>query len=184
MNLVFWVVLLLLIGGGLKGFKRGMVAELNTALALLLALLAAAMFIVAAEGYMEHETLRTILGIVCMTVVILVYKIADFILSSLKLISSVPVISGFNRLLGLGTGVLEAVLLTWSVFMVIAAFEFGGLSAYLLRNIQESAFLLWLFQNNYLARAISNCLPVLSAITDLNDLQDISLPQPGGIIKN
>lgn len=96
MNIVFFVVLLLLIGGGAKGYKRGMVEEVNTVLALVLALAAIAMFVVAAQGYMEHETLRTILGIVCMTVAILVYKIADFILSSLKLISSVPVLRGVN----------------------------------------------------------------------------------------
>ena len=151
MNIVFFVVLLLLIGGGVKGYKRGMVEEVNTVLALVLALAAIAMFVVAAQGYMEHETLRTILGIVCMTVAILVYKIADFILSSLKLISSVPVLRGVNKLLGFGVGVLESVLLIWAIFIVIVAFEFGGISNYILTQMRENALLTWLFKNNYLA---------------------------------
>ena len=164
MNIVFFVVLLLLIGGGVKGYKRGMVEEVNTVLALVLALAAIAMFVVAAQGYMEHETLRTILGIVCMTVAILVYKIADFILSSLKLISSVPVLRGVNKLLGFGVGVLESVLLIWAIFTVIVAFEFGGISNYILTQMRENALLTWLFKNNYLADMMAGWLPVISEV--------------------
>ena len=164
MNIVFFVVLLLLIGGGVKGYKRGMVEEVNTVLALVLALAAIAMFVVAAQGYMEHETLRTILGIVCMTVAILVYKIADFILSSLKLISSVPVLRGVNKLLGFGVGVLESVLLIWAIFIVIVSFEFGGISNYILTQMRENALLTWLFKNNYLADMMAGWLPVISEV--------------------
>ncbi len=164
MNIVFFVVLLLLIGGGMKGYKRGMVEELNTVIALILALAAIAMFVVAAKGYMEHETLRTILGVVCMTIAILVYKITDFILSSLKLISSIPVLRGVNKLLGFGVGVLESVLLIWAVFIIIVAFEFGGISKYILTDIRENALLIWLFQNNYLADLIADWLPMISEV--------------------
>ncbi len=164
MNIVFFVVLLLLIGGGVKGYKRGMVEEVNTVVALVLALAAIAMFVVAAQGYMEHETLRTILGIVCMTVAILVYKIADVILSSLKLISSVPVLRGVNMLLGFGVGVLESVLLIWAIFIVIVAFEFGGISNYILTQMRENALLTWLFKNNYLADMMAGWLPVISEV--------------------
>lgn len=164
MNLVFFIVLLLLIGGGVKGYKRGMVEELNGTIALLLALAAISMFVVAVSGYMEHVTLRTILGIVCMTIAILVYRITDFILSSLKIISSIPVIRGVNKLLGFGVGVLEAVLLIWVAFIIIVAFAFGGVSNYILDSIKENELLVWLFQNNYLADVMADVLPVISEV--------------------
>ncbi len=164
MNLVFFIVLLLLIGGGVKGYKRGMVEELNATIALILALAAISMFVVAVSGYMEHVTLRTILGIVCMTIAILVYRITDFILSSLKIISSIPVIRGVNKLLGFGVGVLEAVLLIWVVFIIIVAFAFGGISSYILDSIKENELLVWLFQNNYLADVMADVLPVISEV--------------------
>ena len=164
MNLVFFIVLLLLIGGGVKGYKRGMVEELNATIALILALAAISMCVVAVSGYMEHVTLRTILGIVCMTIAILVYRITDFILSSLKIISSIPVIRGVNKLLGFGVGVLEAVLLIWVVFIIIVAFAFGGISSYILDSIKENELLVWLFQNNYLADVMADVLPVISEV--------------------
>mgnify|MGYP002515945728 CR=1 FL=1 len=164
MNLVFFIVLLLLIGGGVKGYKRGMVEELNGTIALILALAAISMFVVAVSGYMEHVTLRTILGIVCMTIAILVYRITDFILSSLKIISSIPVIRGVNKLLGFGVGVLEVVLLIWVAFIIIVAFAFGGVSSYILDSIKENELLVWLFQNNYLADVMADVLPVISEV--------------------
>ncbi len=164
MNVVFFVVLMLLVGGAMKGYKRGMVEELSKVIALILALVAIGMFVVAATGYMDHLTLRTILGIVCMTIAILIYRITDFILSSLKLISSIPVLRGVNHLLGLAVGALEAVLLVWAVFIVAVAFEFGGISSYILESIRENRLLTWLFQNNYLADLISGWLPVIAEV--------------------
>ncbi len=161
MNIIFLIVLMLFIGGGIKGFRHGMVEELNKAVALILALAAIAMFVVAAKSYMEHETLRTILGIVCMTIAILVYKIVDFILSSLKIISLIPVIRGVNKLLGFGVGVAESVILIWAVFIVIVAFEFGGASRYILENIKENPLLTFLFSNNYLANLVADIMPII-----------------------
>ncbi|MCI9429621.1 MAG: hypothetical protein HFI94_05720 [Lachnospiraceae bacterium] len=161
MNIIFLIVLMLFIGGGIKGFRHGMVEELNKAVALILALAAIAMFVVAAKSYMEHETLRTILGIVCMTIAILVYKIVDFILSSLKIISLIPVIRGVNKLLGFGVGVAESVILIWAVFIVIVAFEFGGASRYILENIKENTLLTFLFSNNYLANLVADIMPII-----------------------
>ena len=152
---------MLFIGGGIKVFRHGMVEELNKAVALILALAAIAMFVVAAKSYMEHETLRTILGIVCMTIAILVYKIVDFILSSLKIISLIPVIRGVNKLLGFGVGVAESVILIWAVFIVIVAFEFGGASRYILENIKENTLLTFLFSNNYLANLVADIMPII-----------------------
>ena len=161
MNIIFLIVLMLFIGGGIKGFRHGMVEELNKAVALILALAAIAMFVVAAKSYMEHETLRTILGIVCMTIAILVYKIVDFILSSLKIMSLFPVIRGVNFLLGFGVGVAESVILIWAVFIVIVAFEFGGASRYILENIKENTLLTFLFSNNYLANLVADIMPII-----------------------
>ena len=161
MNIIFLIVLMLFIGGGIKGFRHGMVEELNKAVALILALAAIAMFVVAAKSYMEHETLRTILGIVCMTIAILVYKIVDFILSSLKIISLIPVIRGVNKLLGFGVGVAESVILIWAVFIVIVAFEYGGASRYILENIKENTLLTFLFSNNYLANLVADIMPII-----------------------
>lgn len=170
LNIVFFVVLLLILGGGIKGYKKGMVEELNTAIALVLSLIAIIMFIVAAKGYVEHETLRTILGIVCLTIAVLVYRIADFILSSLKMIFSIPVIRGINKIFGIGVGIVEAILITWIVFIIIVAFQFGGVSSYILSAVEENLFLTYLFQNNYIAKLLADNLPYITVFSEISGL--------------
>lgn len=170
MNIVFLIVLLLLIGGGIKGCKRGLVEELNTAVAMILALLAALMLVIAVKGYLEQETLRTILGILCLTVAVLVYKIVDFVLSTLKIISSIPVIRGVNKLAGLAAGLSEAVILTWIAFIIIVAFEFGGISSYILADINENEILTFMFQNNPLANILQDVVPVIASLSEVGGI--------------
>lgn len=154
-NYVFFAVLLLLVGGCVKGYMRGMVEEVASTVGLVLALIAIGMFVVAAKGYMEQQAVRAILGIVCMVIAVLTYKITDFIFSSLKIISKIPVIRGANKLLGFAAGGAEAILLIWIVFIIVVAFEFGGIGVYIIDSVKENAFLSFLFQNNYLAKVLA-----------------------------
>lgn len=165
MNIVFFVVLLLLIGGGVKGYKKGMVEELNNAVALLLAVVSIIMVIVAAKGYMEKETLRTIIGIVCLTIAVLVYKITDFILSSLKMITSIPVLKSVNKLLGFCLGAAEGVVLFWIVLVLVPLLCPQDVLTYMTGAIKENLLLTWMADNNYLARFLPEVLPVFSALS-------------------
>lgn len=168
MNIVCLAVLLLVLGGGIKGYKRGLVEELNTTIALILAILAAVMFVVSVKGYMEQETLKTILGILCLTVAVIVYKIVDFILSTLKIISSIPVIRGVNKLAGMAAGILEALLIVWIVFLAVLSFDFGSINMYILENIKENEILTYMFQNNPLTCLLAEALPILWTVTGLD----------------
>lgn len=167
MNIVFLAALILVIGGGLKGYKRGLIEEINTMTAMILAVLAAVMFLVAVKGYMSQETLKAILGIVCLTISVIVYKIVDFILSTLKIISAIPLIRSLNRLAGMAAGVLEALLIIWIICIVIVMFDLGSISSYLLGNIKENEILTYLFQNNPLTGLLAEVLPVLKAVTEI-----------------
>ena len=164
MNVVFFAVLLLLLGGGIKGYKHGMIQELSSVISLVLALTVIGMFLVAAQGYLNHETIRIVLGIVCMTIAVLVYKIVDFILSSLKMISSLPVLKGVDKLLGFGIGAMEAVLIIWTAFLLIVAFDPAGISAVIMEDVRENYLLTFLFRNNLLADVISGRIPAFSGI--------------------
>ena len=99
-----------------------------------------------------------------MTIAVLVYKIVDFVLSSLKVLSSLPVLKGIDKLLGFGVGAFEAVLIIWTAFLLIVAFDPGGVSAVVMEDVRENYLLTFLFQNNFLADVISGRVPDLSAI--------------------
>ena len=163
MSISLIVVVVLLAGGFVKGFRKGFVDELNTVVCLLFSLLAIAMFIVAVRGYMEHETARTTLGAVCLVVAVLVYKIVDFILSSLKLVSSIPVVKGVNKLCGGVLGAAEAVVLIWIAHIALIAFVVGSVQEMIVADLQKSPYVLMLLDHNILATLISQFSSVLTA---------------------
>ena len=71
------------------------------------------------------------------------------------LISKIPVIKGVNKLLGCLTGAAEALILVWVFFFIIIMFLGNSIGGRLLKDVQESVFLSYLFNNNYLFRFIS-----------------------------
>ena len=71
------------------------------------------------------------------------------------LISKIPVIKGVNKLLGCLTGAAEALILAWVFFFIIIMFLGNSIGGRLLKDVQESGFLSYLFNNNYLFRFIS-----------------------------
>lgn len=77
------------------------------------------------------------------------------VMKSSNIINHIPVIKGFNRLLGALTGAMEALTIVWVFFFVVIMFLGNSLGGRLLEDVQDSVFLSWLFNNNFLFRFIS-----------------------------
>ncbi len=164
MSISLIVIAVLLAGGFVKGFRKGFVEELNSLVCMLLAFLSIGMFIVAVRGYMDHESARTTLGIVCLVVAVLVYKIVDFILSSMKLVSSIPVLKSINKLCGGILGAAEAVVLVWIMHIALIAFVVGSVREMIVADLQRSTYVLILLDHNFLASLISQFSSVFSGL--------------------
>lgn len=155
-NLIAIIVILLAIGGAVKGWKQGMVKELSSLIGLVGALAAIFLFLSAIQNYKEKDNREMLIAILGFVVVILAYKVIDFILTSLKLLANLPIISGLNHLAGVAVGIGESVLFVWIAFLMITAFDIAGLRSYLLTSVQENEGLKFLFYNNYVAVWIAN----------------------------
>ncbi|NLL78206.1 MAG: CvpA family protein [Clostridiales bacterium] len=154
-NLILIIVIFLIVGGAVKGWKRGMVKELSSLIGLVGALAAIILFVSAIQNYREKDNRQMLIAALGFVIVVLAYKIIDFILTSLKLIANLPVISWLNHLAGIIVGAGESILLVWIVFLLITAFDIAGLRNYLFASVQENEWLFFLFYNNYVAAWIA-----------------------------
>ncbi|MCR5509084.1 MAG: CvpA family protein [Lachnospiraceae bacterium] len=77
------------------------------------------------------------------------------IIKSSDLIAKIPVIKGINRLLGAAVGAAQALIIVWIFFFVIIMFLGNSAGSRLLEYVQDSEFLKFLFNNNFLFRFIS-----------------------------
>ena len=74
---------------------------------------------------------------------------------SAKLISKLPVIHWADKLLGVVIGVLETLLLLWTVYTFTMTFGTGTVGQLILTYTEENPVLLWLYRYNYLAQWIA-----------------------------
>ena len=83
------------------------------------------------------------------------WLILKLLMKSSDLLAKLPVIKTLNKTLGAVIGGAEALIIVWIVFFIIIMFLGNELGGRLLEGVQDSVFLRYLFNNNYLFRFIS-----------------------------
>lgn len=77
------------------------------------------------------------------------------ILKSSDIITGIPVIKGFNKMLGALAGAAQALIIVWIFFFVVIMLFGETAGSRLLEEVQASVFLRYLFNHNFLFRFIS-----------------------------
>lgn len=90
------------------GFRRGMVQEIISLIAMAVAGVCVVLIIGAVGSYLEKEISKTITMVAVLFIVCVVYRLVHVLFTSLELISRLPVIKGVDKLLGAVTGAAEA----------------------------------------------------------------------------
>lgn len=93
------------------GFRKGMVQELVSLIAMAVAGVCIFLIMGAVGNYLNHEIGKMVQVIVVLFVVCLAYRLVHILFTSLELISKLPIIKGLDKLLGALIGCLEAVLI-------------------------------------------------------------------------
>ena len=112
MYYVAWIIIILIfIWRIITGFKKGMVQELISLVAMVIGCICLTLILTAVSNYLNKQIGQTLQSLLTLAVICLVYRLVSVIFTSLKLISKLPVISILNKLLGAVTGAVEALLL-------------------------------------------------------------------------
>lgn len=100
-----------------------------------------------AENYVYSFVAR-ILAMVATYVVVKLFL--RTVVLSLELVTKVPGLSLLNRLLGAGLGLIQQLLMIWLFFLVLAIFSSTGWGSSVCELIQESSWIINLYENNLL----------------------------------
>ncbi len=93
------------------GFRKGMVQEVISLIAMVVAGFCALLIIGAIESYLDKEIGRTIQMVMVLFIVCLVYRLVHVLFTSLELISRLPLVKGLDKILGAIVGLAEAILI-------------------------------------------------------------------------
>lgn len=151
MNILAIIVLIVLLWKITQGYKRGMVKEIISFVSLIVLCVVAALIVNGMQSYMEKQYVGVVIAILLLCVVGIVHHLLGVVFFSAKLISKLPVIHWADKLLGMVAGVLETVLILWTVYLFVMKSGLGMLGQQILVYTQENPILSWLYRYNFLA---------------------------------
>ena len=158
MNILSIVVLIVLLWKITQGYKRGMVKEIISFVSLIILCIVAALIVNGMQSYMEKQFVGVVIAVLLLCVVGIVHHLLGVVFFSAKLISKLPVIHWADKLLGMVAGVLETVLILWTVYLFIMKSGLGMLGQQILVYTQENPILSWLYRYNFLAMWVEEIL--------------------------
>lgn len=105
------VIAIIFIWRMIAGFRKGMVQEVISLIAMVVAGVCVVLILGAIGSYLDREIGRVIQIVAVLFVVCLVYRLVHTLFISLELISKLPIIKGLDKLLGIVVGFAEAALI-------------------------------------------------------------------------
>ena len=144
-----------------SGYKNGMVKEIISLVSLVILCAVVALIANGIGSYHSGRIFNLIIVIVLLAAIGILHHVLNVVFFSAKVISKLPVIRFANKLLGAVFGVLEVVLLLWTVYVLITIMEAGVAGEVILSFTEESRILSWIFRNNWLRNRLDYLRGVL-----------------------
>lgn len=105
-----------------------------------------------AEGLKKRTGEAVAMWIVCVIAfvgsLIIVWLLLNFVEGALDLVTKLPVLHGTNQLLGAAAGLVHGLLLLWIACIVLTALCLEDNCQIIFRQIEESPYLSFLYENN------------------------------------
>lgn len=151
MNILLIVAAILLLCNIIDCYKKGMVRSIISFLSLIILCIVVALVGNGLKSYFDGEILNVVIMVLLLAVVGIVHRLLGVVFFPAKVITKLPIVKSLDKLLGILVGVLETVLILWTVYTFIMILNMGMIGQLLLEYTQGSPILLWFYENNYLA---------------------------------
>lgn len=158
MNLVLIVALVLLVFNVIRSYKKGFVKSLVSFISLIVLAVILLLVTNAIHSYVDGKVLNVIIVIVLLVVISVVHHLINFVLLPAKLLVKLPIVSWADQVLGILFGVLETLLIIWTVYILLNIMDLGAIGQMIISGTQDSKLLSWLYNNNYLRMIMENFL--------------------------
>ena len=171
-NVLLIVMILVAVWRMTVGFKRGMVKELISMVGLIFASIVGFLAVSGLQGYAQSNFIEVIVCVVMIAIVAVVHSVLKLLFFSVKLVSSLPVVSTANKIRGIVFGLLEAVVIYWILCYVLASLDMGMAGTYLRQMIRDNEFLYTLYQYNIIGALVDNLWASITATLGIASVAD------------
>ena len=158
MNILLLTIVIFAILKIIDGYKKGMVKEIISFVSLVIMCIVVLLLGTGLHSYMEKEIVGVVIALLLLMLLGIAHHILKLIFFSAKLVSKLPIIHSVDKVLGMAVGVLEVVLILWTMYTFIMYFEMGMLGNLMIEYSRDSKILTWLYEHNLLADIVENAL--------------------------
>lgn len=106
------------------------------------------------KGAFEHQTYDIVRAVLSLLIILVIYKIINLPLTSLKLMSKTPGLHMLDKIVGAMLGVLECVLTVWVVFVVIDYIKYEPVTRWIIEQANGNTIVSLLYNKNYVKELI------------------------------
>lgn len=140
------------------GYNKGLVKAMVSFISLVIICVIASLLAYGISSYTEGNIINVVLMIVLLLVLVTVHLLLSVLFISAKLVVKLPVVHIADKLLGILFGLLETVLILWTIYTFVMMMDLGAIKDTIVEWTYENPVLTWLYRHNYLARGIERLL--------------------------
>ena len=152
MNILLIILVILLIYNVADGYKKGMVRAIISFVSLIVLCIVAALISNALNSYFDGEILKVVIMVLLLCILGIAHHLLGIVFFSAKIVSKLPIVHSVDKLLGIVVGILETVLILWTIYTFMMILDMGVIGQHLIEYTKESSILVWFYEHNYLAR--------------------------------
>ena len=149
LNLLLVIMAVVLICMVMDGYKKGMVKSLISLISLLITCVVLFLIGNGLSSYFDGKIFNVILTILLLAAIGLVHHLLNIVFFSAKM--KLPIVHSLDKLLGIVVGMLETVLIVWTIYAFNIFRDLGTLGQVIVDYTRDSRILTCLYENNYLA---------------------------------
>ena len=163
-NLLLIAFLILAVINVVLGYKKGMVRSIISLVSLVVLCVTGLLLANGISSYNGGKYFQVALVIILLVVIVTVSQLLSIVFFSAKLVSKLPVVHSVDKLLGIVFGILETILILWTVYTFVMMMDLGAFGQLIRTCAGENSFLAWMYQHNYLAHVIDMLLDEFSVV--------------------
>lgn len=154
LNLLLIITAVILLCMVVDDYKKGMVRSLISLISLLITCVVLFLLGNALSSYFDGRFFNVIITLLLLAAIGLVHHLLNVVFFSAKVISKLPIVHSLDKLLGIVVGILETVLIVWTIYAFDIFRDLGSLGQVIVDYTRDSKILTCLYENNYLAYLI------------------------------
>ena len=153
----------------IDGYKKGIIKEIISLVSLLVLCAVVALVAGGISCYQDKKILHVVVAFLLLGVLGVVHHLLGVVFFSAKMISKLPVVHFADKLLGAVFGVLEVLLVLWTIDTLVAMMDLGAFKTMYLSYTSDSELLTWFVEHNYLRYFVEQLIPDV----DLRSLSEL-----------